>query len=191
MSNVWFGSDLHLGHTNMAGWRNFDSIEAHDQHWIDHWKDTVKKDDVVYLLGDMGSGGTKSTDHSLEIMASLPGRKRLIYGNHDPLHPIYYKDQHKWFDKFNKVYEFHTPYTFKKIGGRRVLLIHFPIWQDHTEIPRHGTHRMANWTDLRIHGHTHSDVVELSDVEFSVCPEAHNLNLVPLSTIEKWAASKG
>jgi calcineurin-like phosphoesterase family protein len=30
MSNIWFTSDLHLGHQKVSEIRGFDSVEAHD-----------------------------------------------------------------------------------------------------------------------------------------------------------------
>lgn len=192
MSLVWFSSDFHIYHKKLAEIRGFDSVEDHDQHFADMWNDTVRKSDVVYLLGDMSSGNTVSTEKSLELIGKLPGRKRLIYGNHDNCGPVFYKEQAKWFNRFSEVYEIHTPFTFKKFGGKgkKALLIHYPIWKDHTETPRHREHRMPDWDGLRVVGHTHSTIKELSDVEYSVCPEAHDLKLVPYETIESWVNSK-
>ena len=192
VSNVWVSSDFHISHQKLAEIRGFETKEEHNEYIVDMWNNTVRKDDVVYLLGDMSSGGKQSTLDSLEIMGKLPGRKRLIYGNHDAASPVYYKEQAKWFSLFSEVYELHTPFTFKRFGGRgrKVLLIHYPIWADHTEEPRHKEHRMPDWEGLRLHGHSHSPEKYTSDRELHVGLEAWDLQLVPYDTIESWVNSK-
>ena len=45
---------------------------------MDRWRRTVTKWDLVYVLGDAAF-----TDEGLQSIAELPGRKKLVRGNHD------------------------------------------------------------------------------------------------------------
>lgn len=86
MANVWFTSDLHFGHKNIANFRK-EVVSEEDNRaricW--DWKDQVTKRDDVYVLGDAAF-----TIETLEEFGNLPGRKFLIRGNHDELNPNLY-----------------------------------------------------------------------------------------------------
>ncbi|PLX40005.1 MAG: phosphohydrolase [Deltaproteobacteria bacterium] len=78
-------SDLHL---SFSGEKPMDIFGA---HWVNHaekieskWHELVGKDDIVCLAGDL-SWALKlgEVEQELEWLASLPGRKVLIKGNHD------------------------------------------------------------------------------------------------------------
>lgn len=77
---VFFISDPHLGHKNIAKFRSFvDSTEDNTAQFVDQWKKTIKKDHcVVYLLGDVAF-----SYETLDLLKDLKGRKILIKGNHD------------------------------------------------------------------------------------------------------------
>ena len=47
---------------------------------MNKWNSIVRKDDIVYHLGDVGFG---STDELKELVGRLNGTKILIRGNHD------------------------------------------------------------------------------------------------------------
>lgn len=77
--------DLHLG------FQSGKSMEVFGEEWRNHsdkikrnWLDTVKENDTVVVTGDH-SWGKKLEDSmkDLEFIASLPGRKILLRGNHD------------------------------------------------------------------------------------------------------------
>ena len=58
--------------------------EGHESKIIDNWKEKVKDDDTVLVLGDTSWGinlGEASQD--LDIIDQLPGKKIFIKGNHD------------------------------------------------------------------------------------------------------------
>src|SRR5574344_1190546 len=93
----------------------FENLEQHDAALISNWNKTVGKDDVVYVLGDVGSAPLQRMK---EIIGSLNGKKILILGNHDHLkvedylsmgfsevydHPIFLSDN---------VVLSHAPYPF-------------------------------------------------------------------------------
>ena len=70
---------LHFGHTNMALKRGFETVEAHDKHIITMWNSVVKKNDVVYILGDI----TMEKSIHYHLLNELKGIKKVILGNHD------------------------------------------------------------------------------------------------------------
>lgn len=76
---VYFCSDLHFGHTNMAIKRGFQSAEEHDEYIIERWNQVITKRDTVYILGDI----TMESKKPYHLLAHLSGIKRVIGGNHD------------------------------------------------------------------------------------------------------------
>ena len=77
--SVFFISDLHFGHTNMATKRGFSSADEMDQHIIQKWNSVVTKRDMVYILGDI----TMEKKAGYELLSQLKGDKIVILGNHD------------------------------------------------------------------------------------------------------------
>ena len=53
--DIYYTSDLHLGHKNIIRLCNrpFGSIEEMDNLLIERWNKKVKKEDTVYILGDL------------------------------------------------------------------------------------------------------------------------------------------
>lgn len=149
---VYFTSDLHLGHRKVAELRGFDSIEAHDEAIRESWRDVVARDDVVWILGDLTAS---KPDHALDVLAFLPGRKRLILGNHDPAHPMY-RDAHKWLRRYfaYDVFEHVAASARVKVDGVQALLSHFPYGRDRGET-RYAQWRLRDEGLPLIHGHTH------------------------------------
>lgn len=87
--NIWFTSDLHIGHKNIIkhcpqraieGGFDPEDIVAHDRWIIEKWNNTVKKQDIVYINGDFI---IQSRDYAVRILSQLKGKKHLILGNHD------------------------------------------------------------------------------------------------------------
>lgn len=85
---IFFISDTHFNHVNIMKYcnREFKSIEEMNKVIIRNWNATVRKDDVVYFLGDFCLGGADQ----IEIFAKqLNGRKRMVCGNHDKSPALY------------------------------------------------------------------------------------------------------
>lgn len=83
----------------------------------------------------------------------MPGRKRLVLGNHDAGHPRH-RNAHRWGDAYATVFEHVAASARVKLQGTEALLSHFPYERDR------GTARHMQWRlpDLGvplIHGHTH------------------------------------
>ena len=97
--NIWIISDTHFGHENIIKYCNrpFGSVEEMDARMIKLWNNVVKKNDIVYHLGDFGVG---NKEYISKIVSKLNGRIFLILGNHDS-HPV------KWYYDcgFARVYD--------------------------------------------------------------------------------------
>ena len=80
-------SDLHFFHKNIIAFhkniiadcqRPFADVEEMNEVIIKNWNEVVKKDDMVYVLGDFSFC---SREMVKELVLKLNGRKILIAGN--------------------------------------------------------------------------------------------------------------
>ena len=81
-----FTADLHFGHKFMAELRGYDSVEDHDEAMLDRLNGQIHKNDIVWLLGDIG---IRTDEATLDTVSRIKGRKMLISGNHDATHPMH------------------------------------------------------------------------------------------------------
>lgn len=159
MSNIFFISDLHLGHTNILKFspsREGTTIEEHDEWIIDSFNSVVGKKDKTYILGDI-----TFKEDLLKKVGRLNGNKFLIRGNHDTNRTVEYLKY------FQEVYG-----LVKKHG----------FWLSHAPIHPQELRGLQN-----IHGHVHSNSIltldNLPDLRYiNVCVEA--LNGIPISLDE-------
>lgn len=126
--SVFFTSDLHLGHYNMAMHRGFSSVEEHDETIINNFNKIVKKREKVFFLGDVVWG-----NKHLVQLGRLHGIKELIIGNHDNLATS------KYLTYFHKV---HGIRQYKDL-----VLSHVPIHPEALEF---------RWR-FNAHGHIHAN----------------------------------
>lgn len=151
MSTIYYTADLHIGHRFVSDLRGFGATVDHDAAMIETWWSTILPDDIVYVLGDVALG---RLDDALSTMAALPGRKRLIMGNHDRCHPMF-RDAPKWHAKYAAVFEYISPFARRRIEGQSALMSHFPYHGDRGE-PRYMQYRLPDMGEYLLHGHTHS-----------------------------------
>jgi calcineurin-like phosphoesterase family protein len=92
--NIWFCSDTHFNHLNILKFQkerreamgitddmsDTEKLHKHNEWIINMWNMTVKKEDHIYILGDVSFGTTEETR---KILERLKGHKHLIIGNHD------------------------------------------------------------------------------------------------------------
>lgn len=182
MTDVWFTSDLHFGHRYVAELRGFPTPEDHDHHLIQAFNARVKPSDIVWILGDLSSGGSAATRHALDKLAYMNGHKRLIAGNHDPIHPMN-RDAHKWANEFAREFEYVSPFARVSINGTRVMLSHFPYTADRKE-QRYGQYRLRDEGMPLIHGHLHVSSQVTSPREIHVGVDAWGLAPVRADEIE-------
>lgn len=153
MSRVFHLSDAHRGHELVAETRGFASAAEHDAALDDGIRSTLTKRDTMWWLGDMTAGG--GIPAMLEWVASLPGTHHLVAGNHCPVHPMHISaaaKQRAYLTAFASVQSI----AKRRIGGRRVLLSHFPVEGDHTDESRYDAWRPRPFEGTLLHGHTHS-----------------------------------
>lgn len=149
---TWFTSDLHLNHKLVAFLRGFDSPEDHDAALEQQWRSQVGKRDKVWVLGDVHVG---RLPQSIATMASLPGTKHLIAGNHDAVFPM-----HRGAERMQRKYleAFESVGSAGRTGllGRRVLMHHMPYDSDNPKYPDRFTQwRLRDEGHPLLHGHTH------------------------------------
>ena len=144
MTTRFFISDHHFDHANSlifkradgSPLRDFESVEAMNEHMIACHNSVVKEHDIVYFLGDV-----TIPRKGLRHIARLNGRKKLIMGNHDVFvkkHNQDYRDA-----GFEQIEAFHK-------------FDHFVC----THIPVHPAQLSTRWA-ANVHGHLHSNNVML------------------------------
>ena len=130
---IWFTSDLHLGHKAAISMceRPFENVEEMNDTLIRNFNSCVKKNDIVYILGDIAHR-TPVTNVN-QMIGRMNGKIILCKGNHD-----------KKYDEalFEKICDFMEI----AVNGVNVSLMHYPMmsWPK----SRHGA--------VHLHGHIHS-----------------------------------
>lgn len=147
MSNVFFTSDLHLGHQFAARTRAMPIIAEHDWHIVETINETVPKRGKLYIIGDafFSDGGMK---WARNIQCQ---NIELILGNHD-MYPV---------QKYLKM-------GWKIHGFRRYK----DFWMSHCPMHPNEIRKMSG----NIHGHVHrfSDTKRVEDPRyFNVNCEYH------------------
>jgi calcineurin-like phosphoesterase family protein len=180
MSTIWFTADSHFGHEAIIRHcdRPFTSVEEMDEALIDKWNAVVGKNDIVYHLGDVGFS---NDTHTLECVSRLRGHKRLISGNHDPVHPRHRKSagrQRTWMQFFESV----SPFEQVKIGSHEVMLSHFPYVGDHTEGDRFAQFRLRDEGLFLLHGHVHTAWL-MQGRQLNVGVDVNDFEPVPLDAV--------
>lgn len=164
MAEVFVISDTHLGHANIIKFSKADGsplrpfLSLTDMHntIIERWCKTVRPQDKVYHLGDVAF-----KLEALDLIASLPGHKRLVMGNHDLFQtPVYLK----YFEKLHGA---------SQING--VWLTHVPMHPESVESPR---------VKVNIHGHLHANKISHPKY-YNACVECNDYTPVSIDEIVK------
>ena len=155
MSNIWFIADLHIGHKNILhhqperiaamGLKDKYDIEGHDNYIIDKWLSQTKRNDHVYVLGDMIMTNQETAIKVLHKLKSNGCKIHLVIGNHD-------KSTQKMYNMFESI-ELIKSQVFKASvfpfleEDLQVVMCHYP---------------MKSWPNkcrgsLMLHGHTHDN----------------------------------
>lgn len=143
MTDVWFTADNHFGHEAVAKLRGGFSVEEHDEWLVEKWNATVKPRDIVWHLGDVGSGphSHRRLARDLAIVATLHGEKHLVAGNHEACHSMY-RDAHKFQREYLEVFASIQMFARRRIQGKSVMLSHFPYRGDHVPVDRFDQYRL-------------------------------------------------
>lgn len=153
--NIHFISDLHLFHKSVLRYDNRPYKDVNEMHEdiITKWNNIIKKDDIVYNLGDVSFTSFKPTK---SILDRLNGKMFLIMGNHDRIKEILK------LDRFEKIHEYGTEIWVKDTdlnykekdgkeiqGYQQIILSHYPILEWNRA--HHGSYHL--------HGHTHQSLL--------------------------------
>jgi len=187
MPGLWLVGDTHFGHEKVSQIRGFDSTAAHDESIVQRWSKAVQSGDRVIVLGDISSGSASGEVHALGILASLPGSKWLIAGNHDSVSGIHRKPSPRE-GLFRDVFDRVTDYGRLRIEGRDIALSHFP-YKASGDGPgrgeaRYGQFRLPDEGGLLVHAHTHHTVA-VNGREMCVSWDAWR-RMVNLGDIAHW-----
>jgi len=164
-------SDTHFNHEGILKFkdylnkpcRQFDSVDQMNQCMLDNWNDTVGPKDTVIHCGDVLFGLDK-VDWLTANFAKLPGKKRLVLGNHDnPKHLApFFKDIQMWIDMSDKGFLFsHTPQHASTLAE---------------------SHRFGSGKVLNVHGHIHTNPSPEGPYK-CVCVEQTNFTPVDIETL--------
>lgn len=160
--NTWFTSDTHFSHKNIIEYqgRSFSSVEDMNRGLIANWNSVVKKNDIVYHLGDFSLGGT-----FLEHFYRLNGIIHLIEGNHDNQ-----ASKHK--EKF-------ASYSNLKeisVNGQRITLCHYAMrtWNKQGK---------KAWS---LYGHSHSNLPDDPNaLSIDVGVDCHNYFPISFEQVQR------
>lgn len=135
---TYLTGDMHFGHSNVIelSHRPFSNIEEMDMVLTYNWNNTVSKNDMIYILGDVWHKGGRN---AVDYFKKLNGKKYLIKGNHDNK-ALKNPDFGALFEDIQDLKEI-------VIDGERVILCHYPIGE------WNGYFRGA-W---HAHGHIHNN----------------------------------
>lgn len=166
MQDIYFISDMHFGHSNIIKYENrpFKNIKEMDASIIENWNSVVKKDDKVFVLGDVSFYDKEKT---AEIIYSLNGYKILILGNHDNERSL-----HWW-----KSVGFDEVIKYPIIYDGFYMLSHEPMYLN------------ENMPYMNIHGHIHNLKYE-SKQFFNVSVECIDYTPISFEKIKKTVVSK-
>lgn len=181
---MWFTSDHHFGHRKVSEIRGFATPAHHNLEIVKRHNDLVKPDDVVYMLGDLSAGSSSATYDALGWVNRMNGRKRLIAGNHDPIHPMH-RASHGWYPAYmaaSQAFESVAPFGRASVLGIKVLLSHFPYHVDRDE-PRYTQWRLRDEGEWLLHGHLHTDRKITSGTEIHVGLDSWDLSPVSADKI--------
>jgi len=146
---VWFGSDHHFGHEFMSKFRNFDTIEEHDQALIDAHNLVVQPGDDVYFMGDFVFRSARHYEHYTK---QLNGNLHLIRGNHDSIGLTGGTRGFRWVKDYHEI-KLPNLLSEEEIKPNiQVDLFHYPIL----------CHNKNKRGAFMLHGHTHSAIDELT-----------------------------
>lgn len=157
MDRVFVCADLHFSHANIIQYCNrpFRSAEEMDQEIVQRWNKAVRKNDHVFVLGDVSLGSRERTH---ELVHQLHGRKILIMGNHDRGRSVA-----TWLDiGFDVV----IPYPI--LYQNQVLLMHEPP----EAIPDTSPY-------FHIYGHVHTSPDYADHTTCSACVSLERINYTP------------
>jgi calcineurin-like phosphoesterase family protein len=185
--NIWFTSDTHFSHTNIAGpkvsswksgYRNFNSVHEMNLALVNGINKYVKEDDILYHLGDWSFGGAQNI---FKFRNQIVCKNiHLILGNHDEDiedKVIKYHDT-----SFNPVELFSSiqDVLTLQLGKTKIFLSHYShrVWL--------GSHKGV----IHLYGHSHGSIPDYGksmdvgvDVAYKMFGEYRPFNIGDITNI--------
>lgn len=164
----YYISDLHLFDRKIikSAHRPHKNLEEMHTDIIIKWNKKVSKNDIVYIIGDIGApDNNKEKFEIIKILKSLNGKKILIIGNHDR---EIIRDT-----SFKKCFAAIKEYCRILDNYKRVILFHFPIedWEGKSK----GT--------IHIHGHIHNKNINFMKNRYHAGCDVQNFTPVSLNEL--------
>ncbi|VVT22653.1 putative phosphoesterase or phosphohydrolase [Roseovarius sp. EC-HK134] len=121
--NIWnimnfYTADPHFFHSNILKFckRPFGSVGEMNRKILHNYQSTVSDDDDLWILGDVAVVHVDAAPELSAMLASIPGRKHLITGNHDKA----------WIKSLPVWTSVHGIVEIKD-SGHRITLCHYPM----------------------------------------------------------------
>ncbi len=171
MNNIYFTSDLHLGHKNIIKYSNrpYKSIEEMDHDIVSKLFAKVKHGDTLYILGDIAF-----SINSLNLFVESKPKGiniHLILGGHDK------NISTKYYKHFSSVSELKTI----KINNQKIVLCHYFM----------GTWDCSHYGAWQLYGHTHYDISKRHvGKQMNICVDLHNYYPVSFDEVNNYMKSQ-
>lgn len=133
MPNFWFTSDTHFGHEKIIKYcdRPFSNANEMDETIIENWNKRIRKNDIVYHLGDFSMGDPTP------YIKRLNGKIHLLLGNHD-----------RYAHKAASFWQWTKTISIAKMNGFEITLCHYAML----------TWKKSCYNTWSLHGHTHGRI---------------------------------
>lgn len=131
---IYFTSDTHFHHNNIIKYCNrpFNNINDMNNTIINNWNTVIKKEDIVYHLGDFCLSNDDEIKNTYNL---LNGHIILIRGNHD-----------------RKPVKFYENIGFKVLTHAPIILDEYKLMLSHVPLP---DNKIKNGY-INLHGHIHN-----------------------------------
>ena len=164
---IYLTSDLHFCHDRQFLFkpRGFNSVNDMNDVIVQRWNNIVKRDDDVYVLGDLM---LKDNETGCKLVESLNGKLHIVYGNHDTDNRIVL------YSGLSNVVE--AAHAIRlRWNGYSFFLTHYPCLCGSLE--KDAKHNIIN-----LFGHTHSKELFYEDrpYMYNVAVDAHNCTPVSI-----------
>lgn len=175
MGRIWHISDTHFGHAKVSKYRGFytpageANVLAHDEAVYTSLTNVIKDNDTVFFYGDLSMD--EDWKYGLDVVRQLKQEKKnlvfwLLYGNHDPIHPLFRTDSLEVYDVYAEHFDWMGERMYNTVDyGSSVHFSHFPaingddrhsdkyrLWQIPGNFLNLTSSENADWV---VHGHTH------------------------------------
>lgn len=157
--NIFFTSDLHIGHSNVIKFDEIPFKDINEMHseLINRWNSVVGEDDIVFNLGDLFYKTEPKT--AKWFVSQLKGKIYHIMGNHDKMRDMVA------LGRFEKIFGDSTGLGGATIqvqdpdanrGYQDIVMCHYPIlsWNK------------SHYGAWHIHGHCHQSITKNPEMDW-------------------------